>query len=241
MLAFNHHSYLDFLMVGWPVVRQLGRPLRFLAKREIWASRKVGWAVRWAEAVPVDRGSPAARERAFDAAVEALQAGDLVGVAPEQTISASFELLPLRTGAARMAQLAGVPIVPVAGWGTQRVLAKGGHRQLRTRLPVTVRFGPPIRVGPEDDPTAATEQLRERMAALLDQVQRGYPDGIPAGAPWVPQRLGGGAPAHAQVLREHRERERGWQPSAAPHPEHRDVQDGRSTEFEGGREDGDER
>ncbi|MFP4311242.1 MAG: lysophospholipid acyltransferase family protein, partial [Nitriliruptoraceae bacterium] len=214
VLAFNHHSYVDFLMVAWPVVRQLRRPLRFLAKREIWSSPRVGWVVRWAEAVPVDRGSAAARASAFDAAADALDAGDLVAVAPEQTISPSYELLPLRTGAARMAQLAGVPSVPVIGWGTQRVLPKGGRAQVRTRVPVTVRFGTPIEVAPDEDPVAATEVLAARMQELLDEVQRNYPDGTPPGAPWVPARLGGGAPDHAEVVRAHRERERGWTPGS---------------------------
>jgi 1-acyl-sn-glycerol-3-phosphate acyltransferase len=240
VLAFNHHSYLDFIMVGWPVIRQLRRPLRFLAKREIWASRKVGWAVRWAEAVPVDRGSAEARAAAFDAAAAALQAGDLVAVAPEQTISASFELLPLRTGAARMAQLAGVPIVPVAGWGTQRVLTKRGPKRLQIRLPVTVRFGPPLAVDPDDDPVEVTEQLTRRLTTLLDEVQRGYPDGTPSGAAWVPARLGGGAPDHAEVLRQHQERERGWQPErddpSAPPP----GSDGRSDVRRSGRDAGDQ-
>jgi 1-acyl-sn-glycerol-3-phosphate acyltransferase len=251
VLAFNHHSYLDFLMVGWPVVRQLGRPLRFLAKREIWSSRKVGWAARWVEAVPVDRASAEARSTAFDAAAEALRAGDLVAVAPEQTISASFELLPLRAGAVRMAQLADVPVVPVAGWGTQRVLTKGGPKQLRTRLPVTIRFGPPLRVEPDADPVAATDQLAERMAALLDEVQRTYPDGAPAGAPWVPARLGGGAPEHAEVLRQHRDRERAWEPgdgrttgpgdgrTSGPHSGTGGGADGRTGAADGGRDDAD--
>lgn len=214
ILAFNHHSYLDFVMVGWPIVRALRRPVRFLAKREIWTSRKVGWVVRWARAIPVDRTSPSGRAAAFADAIEALRGGDLVVVAPEQTISPSFELLPLRTGAARMAQAAGVPIVPVAGWGTQRVLTKGGPKRLLRRIPVLVRFGTPLDVAPVDDPVAATEELRRRMTALLHEAQAVYPDGAPAGADWVPARLGGGAPDHAEVLRLHRERERHW---TAPH------------------------
>lgn len=237
VLAFNHHSYLDLVMVGWPVVRTLRRPLRFLAKREIWSSRKVGWAVRWAEAVPVDRGSPQARAAAFAAAAEALQAGDLVAVAPEQTISASFELLPLRTGAARMAQLAGVPIVPVAGWGTQRVLAKGGPKRLQARLPVTVRFGAPLHPGPDDDPVEVTAELTRRLTRLLDAVKQGYPDGTPAGAAWVPARLGGGAPAHDEVLRAHQERERGWQPGQVAPSEPPARSDGTGDDPRGGRAD----
>ena len=210
VLAFNHHSYVDFMMVGWPIVRQRRRPMRFLAKREIWSSRKVGWVVRWAEAIPVDRGSESARAAAFEAATQALEEGDLVAVAPEQTISSSFELLPLRTGAARMAQQAGVPIIPVAGWGSQRALTKGGPKRLIRKLPVTVRFGDPLQVGPDDDVVEATEELTRRMTHLLHVVQETYPDGAPTGASWVPARLGGGAPDHAEVLREHTERERRW-------------------------------
>ena len=210
VLAFNHHSYVDFMMVGWPIVRQRRRPMRFLAKREIWSSRKVGWVVRWADAIPVDRGSESARGAAFAAATQALEEGDLVAVAPEQTISTSFELLPLRTGAARMAQQAGVPIVPVAGWGSQRALTKGGAKRLIRKLPVTVRFGDPLHVGPDDDVVEATEELARRMTRLLHAVQDSYPDGAPPGARWVPARLGGGAPDHAEVLRGHTERERRW-------------------------------
>ncbi len=210
VLVFNHHSYLDFVMVGWPVVRLLRRPLRFLAKREIWSSRKVGWVVRWAGAIPVDRASAAARSQAFTAASAALAEGDLVAVAPEQTISRSLELLPLRTGAVRMAQQAGVPVVPVAGWGTHRALTKGAPLRLPRRLPVTVRFGPPLEVAAEDDPVAATSELAARLERLLHDVQEHYPDGAPAGAGWVPARLGGLAPPHDEVLRDHQQRARGW-------------------------------
>jgi 1-acyl-sn-glycerol-3-phosphate acyltransferase len=210
VLAFNHHSYVDFVMVGWPIIRTLRRPLRFLAKREIWNSSKVGWVVRSARAIPVDRSSPSSRMAAFDGAVDALRCGDLVAVAPEQTISPSFELLPLRTGAARMAQAAGVPIVPVAGWGSQRALTKGGPKRLVCKLPVLVRFGAPLHVAPQDDPVAATEELARRLTSLLHDAQQEYPDGMPAGARWVPARLGGGAPDHDEVLRAHLERERGW-------------------------------
>ena len=206
VLAFNHHSYLDFVMLAWAIVRRLQRPVRFLAKREIWASPGTGWLVRWAEAVPVDRTSADARADAYGAAVEALAAGDLVAVAPEQTISTSFELLPFRTGAVRMAQRSGVPVVPAVGWGSQRVAAKGRSRRGGFGIPIVVRYGPPLAVTPQDDPVELTARLETTMASMLDQVQRDYPDGTPAGAWWVPARLGGGAPDHAEVLRTHQER-----------------------------------
>jgi 1-acyl-sn-glycerol-3-phosphate acyltransferase len=214
VLAFNHHSYLDYVMVAWAPVLQMRRPVRFLAKREMWASRWTGWLARWAEAVPVDRRSDSARADAYAAAVAALGAGDLVAVAPEQTISTSFELLPFRTGAVRMAQRAGVPIVPAVGWGTQRHAAKGVGVRPAFGIPVTVRYGLPLNVAPDEDPVAATARLQERMTDLVDEVQRGYPDGTPEGAWWVPARLGGGAPPHGEVLRAHEDRFRRGDPSA---------------------------
>lgn len=210
VLAFNHHSYVDFLLLAWGPVRTLGRPVRFLAKREMWQSRSVGWVVRWCGAVPVDRMSASARASAYAAAAHALQDGDLVAVAPEQTISRSFDLLPLRTGAARMAQQAGAPIIPVVGWGSHRALTKGSPMRPRFGLPVTVRFGEPLHVGPDDDPAEATERLRTAMTRILDEVQRDYPDGLPTGAPWVPARLGGSAPDHDLVVREELERSHAW-------------------------------
>ncbi len=211
VLAFNHHSYLDYVTVAWPVVRQLKRPVRFLAKREIWSSRWLGWIVRWGEAVPVDRSSPTGRSEAFDAAASALRHGDLVAVAPEQTISPSYELLPIRAGAVRMAQQAGVPIVPVAGWGTQRALPKGGRKHAAVGLPVTVCFGPPLQVDADEDVSEATGRLERAMTALLHHVQETYPDGAPAGAPWVPARLGGGAPPHDEALAAIEARRRRWE------------------------------
>jgi 1-acyl-sn-glycerol-3-phosphate acyltransferase len=214
VLAFNHHSYFDFAILAWGPVLQLKRPVRFLAKREMFTSRWTGWLARWAEAVPVDRRSATARADAYGAAVAALGSGDLVAVAPEQTISTSLDLLPFRTGAVRMAQRAGVPIVPVLGWGTQRFATKGARPDPRdgTGIPVVVRYGPPVHVAPDEDPQAATARLQEAMRVLLDEVQRAYPDGTPAGARWVPARLGGGAPAHDEVVRAHEERFRPGQP-----------------------------
>jgi 1-acyl-sn-glycerol-3-phosphate acyltransferase len=203
VLAFNHHSYFDFVMVAWAVVLQTRRPVRFLAKREIWDS-KAGFVVRLAGAVPVDRTDITSRQGAYAAAVTALRDGELVAVAPEQTVSMSFELLPFRTGAARMAQQAGVPIVPAVGWGTHRFAAKGHGIRWAPRLPIVVRYLPPLPVPSDADPVVVTADLQERMAATLAEVQEAYPDrGAPGDDWWVPARLGGTAPTHEDVLDQH--------------------------------------
>src|SRR5690606_4335674 len=87
VLVYNHHSYFDFVMVGWAIVRALHRPARFLAKRELWGNPLTRWIVEGLRAVPVERGSSSGRHGALDAAIDALEQGDLVVVAPEQTIS----------------------------------------------------------------------------------------------------------------------------------------------------------
>ena len=210
VLVYNHHSYCDFVMVGWNIVRRLGRPARFLAKSEIWRHPVGRWILDNARAVPVERGSSTGRLGALDAAVEALRAGDLVVVAPEQTISRSYDLLPMKSGAVRMAQQAGVPIIPVAGWGTHRFLTRGHGLRWAPRIPVVVRYGEPMTIAADEDVRAATERVRRRLATLVDEVQRTYPDGTPAGAWWVPARLGGGAPTHDEILAEYHQRDAGW-------------------------------
>ncbi len=217
VLVYNHHSYFDFVMVGWAIVRRLRIAPRFLAKSEIWRHPVGRWIVRGARAVPVERGSSTGRLGALDAAIAALESGDLVVVAPEQTISRSFDLLPMKSGAVRMAQAAGVPVIPVAGWGTHRFYTKGHAPHWAGRIPVTVRYGEPITIPPDEDVHVATARVADALQAMLDDVVRTYPDGAPPGAWWVPARLGGGAPPHDQVLSDHLRRDRVWvrgEPSA---------------------------
>lgn len=206
VITWNHTSHVDYLVTMWDVYRRLGRDVRFLALRELWDSRAFGWVPRFANAVPVDRGSHGGRAGALRDAIVALERGDLVMVAPEGGISESFELLPFRTGAARMAQLAGVPIVPSVSWGSHRLVTTGHPIRLRRawRIPVEVRFGEPIHVAPDDDPVEVTERVRRTTEAMLHEVQARYLDGAPNGAWWVPARLGGGAPPHDDVLRRRR-------------------------------------
>lgn len=208
ILAFNHHSYADFIALAWTVVVETGRPVRFVGKKEVVDSKWIGWLARKAGVIPVDRGSAEGRAYALDRAIEAAAQGDLVAVAPEQTISASFELLPFRSGVARMAQRAGVAIIPVVGWGSQRFATYGIPLRPRFGIPVTVDVGEPMTVSDEDDPADVTASLQATMATMLDRAQRRYPDGMPQGARWLPARLGGSAPPHEDVLAQHRDRGR---------------------------------
>jgi 1-acyl-sn-glycerol-3-phosphate acyltransferase len=117
-------------------------------------------------------------------------------VYPEATISRSFELKEFKTGAARMASEAGVPIVPLIVWGAQRAWTKDHPKSLgRNKFPITVVVGEPLEAA--DTVEATNEALRAAMTKLLHRAQQDYLH--PEGAYWVPRRLGGGAPTPAEA------------------------------------------
>ncbi len=208
LIAANHHSYWDFVAIARTPYLGLGRPVRILAKRSLFEVPVFGPLLARTGCIPVDRANGGGG--AFRHAVEALRAGELVLVLPEATISESFDLLEFRSGAARMAAEADVPLVPAASWGTQRFFTSGHGPHWTWRLPVTVRYGEPLHPGSDDHRPAVMAELRRRMQSQLDAAIAAYPDGSPAGAWWVPRRLGGGAPDHAEVEREWRERRARW-------------------------------
>jgi 1-acyl-sn-glycerol-3-phosphate acyltransferase len=196
VLATNHTSFWDFFTAGRAPYLGWGRPVRILAKESLFRAPVFGRIMRAAQHIPVHRGAGA---DALRSAVAALERGELVLVLPEQTISPSFELLPYKTGAARMAAAAGAPVVPAVSWGSHRFHTTGRRPRWSWRLPVLVAYGEPLCPAPDDDPVEVTAELQRRSAALLTELQASYPDGHPAGAWWVPARLGGSAPTVAEA------------------------------------------
>ncbi|MFN3005630.1 lysophospholipid acyltransferase family protein [Mycolicibacterium wolinskyi] len=194
VVAINHTSYVDFLPAGLAATER-GRRMRFMIKAEMEQVKIVGYLIKHTGTIPVDRNAGAG---AYAVAVKALQAGELVGVYPEATISRSFELKEFKTGAVRMALEAGVPMIPLIVWGAQRIWTKDHPKSLgRSKIPITVAVGKPVPpVGSVSELDAA---LRAAMSGLLDEVQRDYP--APEGAYWVPRRLGGGAPTLSEAKR----------------------------------------
>lgn len=187
VIAINHTSYIDWLPAAL-AAHYRGRRLRFMIKEEMQEVKIVNFLIKRTGTIPVDRRAGAG---AYAVAVDRLRAGELVGVYPEATISRSFELKEFKTGAARMARDADVPLIPLIVWGAQRMWTKDHPRQLgRTKIPISVEVGAPLRAAENMEQTLA--ELRTSMSALLDKAQREYP--CPPGAFWVPRRLGGSAP-----------------------------------------------
>ncbi|GAA4039778.1 lysophospholipid acyltransferase family protein [Nonomuraea soli] len=191
VLVSNHISYLDFIFAGYGALLSAGRLTRFMAKKQVFDHPVSGPLMRGMRHIPVDR---AAGADSYARAVGMLRAGEVVGVFAEATISRSFTVKEIKNGSVRMAQEAGVPLIPMALWGTQRLWTKGRPKQLGQRhVPITIVVGEPMRVSPGDDVNAVTLDLRERMTALAERAQSDYPDRT-AGAWWLPAHLGGSAP-----------------------------------------------
>jgi 1-acyl-sn-glycerol-3-phosphate acyltransferase len=196
VMTINHTGYLDFALAG-VAARPAGRLVRFMAKEQVFRHPVSGPLMRGMHHIPVDRTAGAASYRA---AVQALRAGEIVGVFPEATISRSFELKGFKTGAVRMAAAAGVPLLPTVIWGSQRIWTKGHPKRLgRTRTPVTISVGSPILVGRKDDAEEVLQSLRAAMTELLHAAQDAYPPLTGDDLKFLPARLGGTAPTLEQA------------------------------------------
>ena len=209
VLATNHISYLDFSFVclAPPAPR---REVRFMARKEFFDHPVLGFLLSRMGQIPVDvYGDPMAGAQLAGAALER---GDLVGIHPEGTISPSFVPRRAKSGALRMAEAAGAPVIPVAIWGSQRLLTKGRPFRPPRHVSVVVRYGEPL-VTTGRTAMARSAELTQRIRDLLAEVQADYPQ-RPAGPSddwWVPAHLGGSAPTPEEgeeIIREQQESRR---------------------------------
>ena len=208
LLACNHIGYVDFVYGGL-AANPSGRLVRFMAKRELFDHALVGPLMRSLHHIEVDRGAGVA---SFHTAVEFLRRGEAVGIFPEATISRSMELKEFKTGATRMAAEAGVPLVPVVLWGTQRIKTKGHPQDFSRGKTIAITVGEPQHPSGAS-PAAETAALKTEMTRLLDETIRAYPaEEQPPGSWWLPAAYGGSAPTLEEAERldaeEKRERAR---------------------------------
>lgn len=173
ILASNHTSYLDPFALGY-LADLRHRRLRFLAKRELFDKRSTGTVLRWAHQIPVARDSADA-SGSLDAAVQALRSGECVCVFPEGTISLDLEPMEGKTGTARLAAAAGVPVTPVGLWGAHRILFKGRKPRWRWGIAETVVVGDPVRIQADEDMSAATDRVMAAIAACVARARELYP------------------------------------------------------------------
>lgn len=174
ILAVNHISHADPVFVAEYVVHGTGRPGRFLAKSSLFLGNGLmGRVMRGAAQIPVHRQASDA-SAALSSAVAALQAGECIVIYPEGTVSRDPDKWPMqaKTGVARLALLAGVPVVPLAQWGAQEILdsyrTPGLH--LLPRHDVVLRAGPAVDLSAWQGRALTAEVLHDATAAVMDAI-----------------------------------------------------------------------
>jgi 1-acyl-sn-glycerol-3-phosphate acyltransferase len=149
-----------------------GRAPRFLAKDSLFDVPVAGPIVARAGQIPVHRETGAAADAMRDA-VAAVKAGECVVCYPEGTITRDPALWPMRgkTGAARIALATGCPVIPMAHWGAQRVLAPYGKKpHVFPPQTVTVTIGPPVDLSDLMGREQTGEVLKEATARIMDAI-----------------------------------------------------------------------
>ena len=179
VIAANHISHVDALAFGHYVYGN-GRIPRFLAKSGVFKNKFVGRVLRAAKQIPVYRDSADAANALRDA-IAAVNDGQAVAVYPEGTISRDPGLWPMaaKSGAARIALATGCPVVPVAQWGAQEILAYHEKKpHLLPRKQMIMLAGPPVDLDdlrglPQTAQTLheATDRIMDAITELLAKVR----------------------------------------------------------------------
>lgn len=170
IFAGNHLSVADELLLGTVVPRHLA----FWAKSEYYKGSGIKGAIQrfvlqGLGAIPVERAGGRAALSAFDAAIPALRSGDLVAIYPEGTRSPDGRLYRGRTGTARLALAAGVPVIPVGMIGTDKAQPIGARVPRPGRAKITVRFGKPLDFTGRSDDRASLRQMTDE---LMSEIQK---------------------------------------------------------------------
>lgn len=176
VVAMNHLSWYDPLVAAH-FVNDNGRPVRFLAKAEIFKIPVLGAILKSAGQIPVQRGNSDAAAGSLRAAFAAIEDNQCVVIYPEGTLTRDPQLWPMtaKTGAARIALMTGAPVIPAAQWGPQEVLAPYSKRpKFFPRKTMHVWAGPEVdlddlRVLPVSAATLreATERIMRDITKIL--------------------------------------------------------------------------
>ena len=178
ILASNHVSNADAVIIGAWLTPRLGRRIHWLGKREMFEWPVVGWMARNGGVVPVDRGG--ADAEAFRLAQKVLAAGEVLMVFPEGTRSPTGELQRPKDGLAMLALRTNATIVPIGVSNTDRVWPRGrpipkvgAHATMRVGEPFRLEELLPAGLDRKAQKAAATDLIMRRIAAQLDERHRG--------------------------------------------------------------------
>ena len=143
----------------------------------------LGSLLRATSQIPVRRGSVRA-VHALDAAVESLRDGQCVAVFPEGTISMDLDPMAGKSGTARLAQSAGVPVTPVGLWGAHRLMFKGRRPNPEPLVAEVAVVGEPIHIAPDENVRDATDRIMDGICACVRRARSIYPQRPRPGDEW---------------------------------------------------------
>ncbi|MGH3731106.1 MAG: lysophospholipid acyltransferase family protein [Micromonosporaceae bacterium] len=176
LVALNHVSYADFGTSVNFFYGNAARLPRFMVKSGVFKVFFVGHLLRQCGQIPVHRGAATAAE-SLKSAVAAAESGEMVVIYPEGTVTRDPDWWPMvaKTGVARLALAADVPVIPVAVWGPQFAVDKYNKKyDLFPRKTVTYQAGPPVDLSGYRGKPVTAELLREVtdviMGAVRDQL-----------------------------------------------------------------------
>lgn len=170
ILVSNHISFIDPLSLGY-LGRRRHRQIHFLAKDGLFNNRIFGAFLRACGQIPVARGTQKASE-SLNSARQSLKKGHVVGIYPEATMPDDLVQLPIKSGALRLAQETGAPIVVVGTWGAHEVWRKGYRPRLRFRHRHAMVVLPSYIVNPDADIETARVDLADKMKKATQQAQQ---------------------------------------------------------------------
>jgi 1-acyl-sn-glycerol-3-phosphate acyltransferase len=165
ILAFNHSSYLDWLLVYHLFSLHYGIRVFFLAKAKLNANPLWRACVRHGQAIVVDYEQKHSIRKALSEMQAHLHAGHIVGIFPEGTRSADGRLQSPQQGVAWLAIQAGVPIIPIALQGFYEAWPR--YRRFPGIAHCTIRIGAPIAEPANIDRHQFTQELMVKLGALL--------------------------------------------------------------------------
>lgn len=177
IVAANHVSALDGIVLALVVASHRRRMTRFLTAAEFFDRRLHAWALRRYRQIPIRRG--ASDEGALDEAVETVRSGALAGIFPEGRVNPDPDDGPQRgrAGVARVALATAAPVVPVAIWGTQRRWPRSGlHWGRPWRPTIALVFGPQVEAvgdpSSADDVRRLADVVMDRIGLCLEEARR---------------------------------------------------------------------
>lgn len=177
LVVGNHVSYADVLATGRYLIWH-GRWPRYLGKAELWKIPVVSYFAKACGQIPVHRGTAHARD-ALSSAEAALKRGECVSIYPEGGRTHDPDLWPqtARSGAGRLALATGVPVIPIANWGTHEIMP--GKRLTWPRLGarIQIKMGDPVDLSDLQGRTdleaghIATDRIMAAVTKLVEELR----------------------------------------------------------------------